>query len=120
MLASQNARGDKMSYRLLNKKQLLCEDRRLYEEPIFSPAFLVMLLKFKNIKRVIILLGGVFGPERINKAEDCLESLREDLLKVAEENEFPPEYGGDRTFSKEVDDIVEYLRNAIRTLLEKK
>lgn len=92
----------------------------LMEEKIYSPKFLFALLKFSDTRRAILLFSNVLGLSKLEEAEENITLLKEGLMKTEKEDEYPPDYKGDRTFAKDIDDIVEYLRIAIRDVLKQK
>jgi hypothetical protein len=89
---------------------------RLFEKRIFSPEFILKLKKFKNTRRALDLIAGCWGGCTIDEAESNLVELKEYLMETKKEDEYPPDYKGDRTFEKDVDDIIEHLRGIVRSL----
>lgn len=85
--------------------------RILLEEPIFSLKFLGELAKFTDIGRSVILLTGLLGYADPVEAESKLGLIREELLRVPK--------GGNQisdSTAKHIEGIIEYLRNAIRSV----
>jgi len=94
------------------------KDKRLFNEKIFSPEFLMKLKRFHNTTRAITIIAGGWGGCTIDEAEDFLKEIKVELMKTEKEDEYSPEYAGDRTFAMDVDEIIEGLRDIVRSLRE--
>jgi hypothetical protein len=90
-----------------------------YKKRIFTPEFLWKLHRFHHADSALQALKWIslyWGTMPSEDAEKELETLRGCLMELAEGNEYPYDYAGDRTFAKDVDDIIEECRKGFLSL----